>query len=200
MIQRTYILDTNVYGELLIEKGSMKIIKKIQRDKTLYLYGITIIEHELQDVPTDKKIKGKIFKNFVLSVYKSLIDSEITSSPITNYLASEYYKKYVELRKSGKYYKVVKDKELKYDKKDLKVDFEIIAIASLKGVDIVVSADKTRKNRRFLVSQKSLISVRTMLSRLATETYKIVNKINGLRTPKLIDYFEFRKRYIKWKS
>lgn len=183
MIQKTYILDTNVYGELLIEKDSMKIIKKIQRDKTLYLYGITVIEHELQDVPTDKKIKGKIFKGFVLSVYKSLIDSEITSSPITNYLASQYYKKYVELRKSGRYYKVVKDKELKYNENDLKIDFEIIAIASLKGVDIVVSADN-----------------RTMLSRLATETYKIVNKINGLRTPKLIDYFEFRKRYIKWKS
>ena len=69
---------------------------------------------------------------------------------------------------------------MKYGKKDLKVDFEVIAIASLKGVDVVVSADK-----------------RTMLSRLATETYSIVNKINGLRTPKLVDYFAFRKRYLK---
>ena len=88
--------------------------------------------------------------------------------------------KYNELRKSGKYFKIIKDKELKYKEKDLKVDFEIIAVASLKQVDIVVSADK-----------------RTMLSKLAAETYDVVNKINGLKTPRLVDYFEFRKRYIK---
>ena len=50
---------------------------------------------------------------------------------------------------------------------DLKIDFEIIAVASLKGVDVVVSADK-----------------RTMLSRLAAETYSIINKINGLNFQK----------------
>ncbi len=180
MIQHTYILDTNVYGELLIEKDSSKIIKKIERDKTLYIYGIDIIEHELCDVPTDKKIKGDIFRNIALSAYRSLIDNELALSPVAKYLASRYHKKYVELRKSGKYYKIVKEKELKYNERDLKIDFEIIAVASLKGVDVVVSADK-----------------RTMLSKLATETYNIVNKLNGLRTPKLVDYFEFRKRYIK---
>jgi len=179
MIQKTYILDTNVYGEILIEKDSSKIIKKIERDKSLCIYGIDLIEHELHDVPTDKKIKGKIFRDIVLSTYKSLIDAELMFSPIAKYLASQYYKKYVELRKSGKYYKIVEDKELKYDEGDLKVDFEIIAVASLKRVDVVVSADK-----------------RTMLSKIATETYSIVNKLNGLRTPELVDYFKFRKRYI----
>ena len=63
---------------------------------------------------------------------------------------------------------------------DLKVDFEIIAVASLKEVDIVVSADK-----------------RTMLSKLANETYDLVNKTNGLRTPKLVDYFEFKEVHLK---
>lgn len=94
MIQKTYILDTNVYGELLIEKESLEVIRKIERDKS--------------------------------------------------------------------------------------IDFDIIAVASLKSVDVVVSADK-----------------RTMLSQLSTETYDIINKINYLRTPKLVDYFEFRERYKK---
>ena len=180
MIQKTYILDTNVYGEILIEKESVKIINKIEKDRSLFIYGVDVIEHELYDVPTDKKIKGKIFRELVLLTYKSLIDEEIILPPLADYLASRYYKKYLELRKSRKYYKLTKVKELKYNEDDLKIDFQIIAVASLKGVDIVVSADK-----------------RTMLSNVASETYNIVNKINGLRTPKLVDYFEFRKRYLK---
>ena len=178
MIQKIYILDTNVYVELLIEKGSLDIIRRIERDKSLLIYGVDVIEHELHDVPSDKKIKGKMFRDVLLATYNSLIDDEIPLSPLANYLASKYFGKYTELRKSGKYYKVVKDKELKYSERDLKIDFEVIAVASLKGVDIVVSADK-----------------RTMFSKLATETYSIVNKLNGLKTPNLVDYFEFRKRY-----
>ena len=179
-MQKTYILDTNVYGELLIESESSEIIRRIEKDKSLNIYGVDVIEHELYDVPSDKKIKGRIFKETVLSTYRSLIDEELILSPIAKYLASDYFKKYSELRKSGRYYKIIDGKELKYNERDLKIDFEIIAVASLKGVDIVVSADK-----------------RTMLSKLASETYDAVNKINGLKTPKLVDYFEFRKRYIK---
>ena len=180
MIQKTYILDTNVYGELLVEKKSFEAIRKIQRDKSLYIYGLDVIEHELHDVPSDKKIKGKVFRELVLSTYNSLIDEELILPPLAKYLALKYYEKYLELRKSGKYYKIVKAKEFKYNKSDLKIDFEIIAVASLKNVDIIVSADK-----------------RTMLSKLANETYDIINRLNDLKTPNLVDYFEFRKRYIK---
>lgn len=38
MIQKIYILDTNVYVELLIEKGSLDIIRRIERDKSLLIY------------------------------------------------------------------------------------------------------------------------------------------------------------------
>ena len=120
---KTYILDTNVYGELLI-------------DKNLKLF------------------------------------------PLSEHLASEYYKKFNELRKSGRYYKSLKSKIKKYTKEDLKVDFQIIAIASIKNLDIVVSTDK-----------------RTMLSEIAEETYNKINKINSLRTPKLVKYSEFIVRY-----
>jgi len=178
MKQETYILDTNVYGEILIEKNSEKVIDNIEKDKSLYIFGVDIIKEELHDVPSDKKIKGKIFRETILSAYNSLIDEELISPPIARYLASQYYKNYSKLMKSGKY--IFKKKELKYSEEDLKNDFQIIAIAALKGIDIIVSADK-----------------RTMLSDIAKKTYDVVNKINNLRTPRLIDYFEFRKRYIK---
>lgn len=180
MIQRTLILDTNVYGELLVEHDGFELIRRIKADNALYIYGVDKIEHELHDVPSDKKIKGKIFREMVLSAYRSLVDEELVFTPLVNYLTSKYYEKYRELRKSGKYYALIKPKGLKYDESDLKIDFGIIAVASLKGVDIVVSADK-----------------RTMMSGLATATYDVVNKVNGLRTPALVDYFVFRKRYLK---
>ena len=180
MQNKTYILDTNVYGELLIEEKSEELIKEIENDKSLYIYGVDIIEGELHDVPSDKKIKGDIFRSVVLSTYKSLIDEELILSPLAKYLANEYFKRYIGLRKSGRYYKIIKNKEIKYKEEDLKIDFEIIALASIKNIDIVISADK-----------------RTMLSKLATETYNIINKINGLKTPNLIDYFKFKRRYIK---
>ena len=100
MLQKRYVLDTNVYGELLIEFNS---------------------------------------KN-------GLIDS----------------------------------KTKKYSEDDLEADFQIIVVASLKGVDVVVSTDK-----------------RTILSKLAEDTYTIINKANGLSTPKLVKYSDFKSRYIK---
>ena len=166
-MHKTVIMDTNVYGELLIEEKSEEIISRIDKDDSLYIYGVDIISKELQDVPSDKKIKGQVFK-------------EVVTSLVARYIASQYYKKYNELRKSRKHQKSVREKELKYTEEDLKNDFLIIAIASLKNVDIIISADQ-----------------RTMLSSIAKATYEIVNKGDDLRTPNFIDYFEFKKRYAR---
>ena len=179
MPNKTCILDTNVYGEILVERESVRIVERMKNDKSLFVYGLDVIEQELSDVPSDKKIKGDIFRELALLTYKSLTDEELVLSPLAKYLASEYFKKYAALRKSGKFYRLTKSKEFKYAEADLKVDFEIIATASLQEVEVVVSADK-----------------RTMLSAIARETYALVNKVNRLTTPKLEDYFVFRKRYL----
>ena len=182
MIQKTLILDTNVYGELLIESKSQEIIKKIEDDNKIYLYGIDIIEKELEESPIDVKYKGKILQEAILSIYNVLIDEELKLFPVAVYLAAEYYKKFDQLRKSGKYYNLISSKVKKYTEQDLKVDFQIIAVASIKGVDIVVSTDK-----------------RTILSGISEDTYDIVNKENGLKTPNLVKYSDFKKRYINEK-
>ena len=176
-MNKTYILDTNVYGEIIIEKNSEKIIDKIDRDTSLYIYGISIIEKELKSTPKEIKYQNKLLKKAVLLLYKSLIDENIKLFPLSEHLANEYYKEFDKLRNSKKYASL-DSKIKKYTKEDLKVDFQIIAIASIKNVDIVVSADK-----------------RTILSEIAENTYDKINKINNLRTPELVKYSDFKRRY-----
>lgn len=177
MKNRTYILDTNVYGELLIEKNSEEIVQKIETDRLLYVYGINIIEKELRNTPPEIKYQNKLFKEAVLSLYKSLIDENLKLFPLSEHLANEYYKEFDKLRNLGKY-RTLSIKIKKYTKENLKVDFQIIAVASIMNIDIVVSTDK-----------------RTILSEIAEETYNKVNKINNLRTPKLVNYSEFIRGY-----
>jgi len=181
-MNKTIILDTNVYGELLIEKKSEELIEKINQDKSICIYGIDIIEKELRDTPTEIKYQNKALKEAVLSIYRALVDKELKLFPVAQYLASEYYKKFDELRNSSKYSKTIVNKIQKYDEEDLKIDFQIIAVASIKNIDIVVSADK-----------------RTILSEIAEDTYRKVNNENNLSTPNLVKYSDFRKRYSKWK-
>ena len=123
MIQQTYILDTNVYGELLIEDNREELVQKIETNK----------------------------------------NNLINASPIAKYLAEDYLKKLK-----------------KYSEKNLRIDFLIIAVASLNSVDIVVSSDK-----------------RTMLSDLSKKVYGEINRINSLRTPKLLEYKKFKEVYLK---
>ena len=111
----------------------------------------------------------------MVELFESLSDEILTLTPLAKYLADDYFKKYKELAKSGKY----KLKQ-KYDEKSLKTDFQIIAIASISSVNIVVSSDK-----------------RTMLSQLASDVYAHINKINGLRTPELLEYKKFKEVYLK---
>ena len=176
-MSKTIILDTNVYGELLLEKESKEIIKKIIQDKQIHICGIEIIEKELKETPREINYQDQVLKEAVLSIYESLIQENLKLSPLAEHLAKGYYKEFDRLRNSGRH-KLLSKKIKKYTEENLKIDFQIIAIASIKNIDIVVSTDK-----------------RTMLSEIAEETYCKVNEINGLQTPKLVKYSEFIGRY-----
>ena len=180
MIQKTYILDTNIYGELLIDEDSKIIIRELKKDNSIYVYGLDVIGHELEDAPITIKFKGEFLRDAVLSIYKTIVNEELKLYPLADYIASEYYKKFTELRESVKYREVISPKIRKFTEKDLRVDLQIIAMASLKEIDVVVSTDK-----------------RTMLSGIAEETYNLVNKLNGLRSPRLLKYSDFKKRYVE---
>ena len=55
-------------------------------------------------------------------------------------------------------------------------DFVIVAVASLKSLDIVCTEDN-----------------KTMASTFAKKAYKIVNQSNGLEIPAFIGFIEFKK-------
>ncbi len=177
MIQNTYILDTNVYGEILVEENREELVQKIETTKAFLIYGIDAIEKELSETPNHVKYRGEATRKLLLTLYKSIIDETINVTPLAKHLAGKYFKKYKELAKSGKY-ELIKQK---YNEKSLKTDFQIIAIASISSVDIVVSSDK-----------------RTMLSQLAKDVYAHINKMNNLKTPELLEYKKFKEVYLKW--
>jgi hypothetical protein len=84
------------------------------------------------------------------------------AQPISS-LASKYFIVYKELGGTAK-------------EKDIENDFLIVAAASIKSLDVVVSEDN-----------------KTMKDRTAMKSYEIVNKLNGLRTPEFIGYELFKK-------
>ena len=112
----------------------------------------------------------------MIGLFELLSDEILTVTPLAKHLAEDYFRRYKELAKLGKY-KVIKEK---YDEENLKIDFQIIAIASIKAIDVVVSSD-----------------TRTMLSQLAKDVYAHINRINNLRIPELTEYEKFKEVYLK---
>ena len=176
MKERTVILDTNVYGELLIEENDEELIDKIRTDKKNLIYGIDIIEKELEKTPIEIKYKGKELRKLLIDLFESLSDEVINITPLAKHLAGEYFERYEKVSKSKKY-NTLKEK---HEDQNFKIDLQIIAIASIHSVDIVVSAD-----------------TRTMLSQISKDIFKHVNKINRLRTPEFLIYKEFKERYLR---
>ncbi len=171
MIARTFVMDTSFYGNLLLEPDKELLINKIKSTKALFIIGIDVIEKELYETPSHVKYRGETTQKVLLTLFDFLVDEVVKLPPIAAYLAEEYFQAY---RKQAKNKKL-----LKYGEENLKTDFRIIALASLRAVDVVVSADK-----------------RTMLSDSAKKAYDEVNAKNSLRTPELVDYDAFKQTYL----
>ena len=184
MPQTTHILDSNVYGELMVDHAGAKIIRTVKEDKRLYVYGLDVIRKELMAVPVSLEDRGRLIRKSVLSIYEAVVDEELSLPPLAAYLASEYFEEFRRLRELNRYKKAVGVRELSKLRKltgaDLLVDFQIVATASLIGADIVVSMD-----------------ARTILSPVAADAYGEVNAENKLRTPALLRYSDFRAKYLR---
>lgn len=176
MKEEIIILDTNAYGELLLEENSEELIQKIRTDKFRLIYGVDVIERELEKTPLELKYKGQELRKLLVDLFESLSDKIIKVTPLVKHLAEDYFNRYKKISKTKAYKKV----KAKYSEENIKIDFQIIAIASLNSIDIVVSSD-----------------TRTMLSQIAKDVYKHINKLNRLRTPKLIEYKKFKEEYLK---
>jgi predicted nucleic acid-binding protein len=160
------LFDTSVYGRI-IEKEEVDLIKNLVEGKII-IYGNRVIRKELRDTPKKiKAIEGEKLRNlriYLLTLYDELVknhDFEITNEILK--LAEDYYFTYKEI--GGK-----------RGKDSLFNDFIIIACASLKRMDIVVSED-----------------MKTMLGNDEIKTYRLVNKIKNIKNPNFINYEKFKE-------
>ena len=156
------LLDTNIYGEMIVDENLDKI-KEGLKQGSLIIFGSKIIRKELRATPKKIKVSGSNLRIDLLSLY-DLITAERTLDveKETENLADDYYLAY---RTFGG----------AQGKEEMATDFLIVASATLKEMDIVVSNDES-----------------TMKSKDAFSAYQLVNSIKKLRNPNFIDYNQFK--------
>ena len=149
------IIDTSTYGNIVKDDDNGKrIAEKIARDQNFRVHNFKVIRDELRRAPS------------ILPLYDRIVTSTIIEdSNQIKKLAEEYFKEY---RKNGG----------GVGKKKIFNDFKIIACASMKKFDLIVSDDE-----------------RTMKSSKAIEAYKTINFNHNLRTPWFYSYKDLKRKY-----
>ena len=161
---RRIILDTNIYG-LIVEDPNRDIVRYgIEKKKAVIVYNLPLIRKELRDTPRNIRFEGENLRNYLLRIYDQFtINHELKFTRETEELADNYFTLYTELGGHSAKTEIIKD-------------FIIVASASLNSLDIVVSNDN-----------------KTMLSEKAIKSYTIANQIKKIRTPRFLDYEQFKK-------
>jgi len=157
------ILDTNIYGELVKETDLLKIKDRIKGKEDI-IYGVDIIRMELRDTPRGVRLSNKNLRISLLSLYDEFVGKH------TIQLNEEM------IKTAEKYYKGYKEFGGVRPMKDIINDFYIVACASRKEMNIVVTNDNC-----------------TMLGELSVKAYKLVNEILNLRTPEFWGYSSFKR-------
>ncbi len=161
--QLRVIFDTNVYGLIIIDQEKEKILNSLSSKNNIIVYGTKIIRSELRDVPKSKKLGSQNLRNYILTIYDLVIkDHLINLDNKMEKIANQYYESYRFFGGS-----LAKDSIIN--------DLIIVACASIKELDIIISND-----------------IRSMLSDNAVKAYELVNEINKLKVPRFIKYEEFK--------
>ena len=157
------LLDSNIYGKI-IEKMDVDLVLNNLPQSGIIVYGLPIIRKELRDTPREIRVQGANLRNYLLRIYDKIIGNHtLKIDNYTEMLAEAYFITYKEI---GGH----------ISKADMAKDFAIVASATLNNLDIVVSNDN-----------------KTMLSEKALKSYRIVNQIKKLKSPRFLNYEEFKK-------
>ena len=160
------LLDTSIYGELILDPEIDKIKEKLDKANSIFLYGNSYIRKELRNTAKKKKIQGKNLKVYLLNIYDAIVkDHNLNITNEMKNVAKGYYKIYRELGVSKSF-------------REMSNDFMIVACASVHGLDIIVSKDNS-----------------TMMTENALRTYNIVNLIKSLKNINFIEYEKFRRLF-----
>lgn len=166
------LFDTSVYGELILDDSTLEKIGTLADDDVMKIYGTKIIRQELRDTPVAERIHGRSKRMKLLQTFDSLVKKEaqmIPVGPVFEALSVEYYRAY---RNMGG----------KHPWSELKADFVIVAVASFKQLDVVVSNDET-----------------TFLSARALSAYEKINKENSIINPRFVTYQKYKSELNKLK-
>jgi len=154
------MLDTNIYGRMVIDDELDEIKEAIGRK--LVVYGSEVIRKEIRRAPRWTVKYPKNLRMDLLRLYDSLVGHSIATTPEILKLAENYYLAYSNF--GGR-----------LNKSDILTDLIVVACASSKGLDIVVSEDTD-----------------TMLDNNFQKVYQLVNKLANTRNPQFLDYKEFK--------
>lgn len=167
------ILDTNIY-EFALKEIDKEMLYGLVKRKIIMIYGSEVIRKELRDIPKERYVrvgdKLNKLRNALLSLYDLLVKMTYPTDEKTRDLAEKYFISY---RSFGGF----------APKEKIIDDFLIVACASLKNLDVVVSGD-----------------TRTMLSSKALSAYKTVNAIEKAKTPGFIGFEDFKNEIRRYAS
>ena len=157
------IFDTNIYSNIAKDKNFNKIVEKIKSEKEIKIYGYKIIKEEIKEIPKSIKYEKHKLRTFLINLYFDLIKKQYPESQDIKKLAEIYHKEFKKLGGKRSF-------------NDLKIDFEIVACASIHKLDLIVSEDE-----------------KTLKGNIALKVYKEVNLRNRLRTPYFYGYKDLKK-------
>src|SRR3989344_7570346 len=119
------MIDTNVYEFLY--KEHLDDLKNLIDSNKFIIYGCRVVRAELREIPQEIKYEGRNFRNALLSLYDRVAGKH--SYPVegvAEFIAEQYWMEYI----GG------------IAKRRILDDFRIVAVASIHGLDVVVSEDE----------------------------------------------------------
>ncbi len=160
------LFDTNIYGNLLEEADAGEIERRIKEEKGFIVYNFPLIRKEIRNIPKLTKVSRKV-RISLLEMYDRITEGHFLKDSIKIHnISMKYYNHY---RNLGGIYN--------WDT-NIRVDFMIVACASLYSLDVVYSDDQ-----------------RTMLGKTALKAYQHININERLRTPNFLKYPDLLKQF-----
>ena len=157
------ILDTNIYSFIVKDKNTKEITEKIKNNKELKIYGYKLIKEEIKNTPKSRKYEDRKYRTLLINLYFSLIKEQYSELPNIKGLAEDYYKEFKRLGGNRSF-------------EDIRIDFEIVACATIHNLDLIISDDE-----------------KTLKGDVALEAYKNVNLKNKMKTPNFYNYEDLKK-------
>ena len=157
------MLDTNIYSFIAEDKNVKEIVVKIKDDKDLKVYGYKLIKEEIKNIPKNRKFQNHKYRTLLINLYNDLIKEQYNESPNITKLTELYYEEFKKLGGKRSF-------------NDLRIDFEIVACATIHNLDVIASDDE-----------------KTLKGNISLQAYKNVNIRNKLRIPSFYNFVDLKK-------